>query len=55
MKTSEKRKMKKEIVKKIDFSEMKNLMPKQIKAMKRDIKAAGKKVLAEMSRRGMGY
>ncbi|MBU4347392.1 hypothetical protein KJ586_03000 [Patescibacteria group bacterium] len=49
----EKRAKIKEIIRKIDFSEMENL-PKQ-KAMKRDIKAAGRRVIAEMSRRGMGY
>lgn len=48
----EKRAKIKEMTRRIDFSEIENLTPEQIKSLKRDVKTVAKKVLAEMSRRG---
>lgn len=54
MKTSEK-KTKSEIIKKIDFSGVKNLTLKQRRSLKKDVKAVGQRVMAEMSRRDVGH
>lgn len=51
----EKRAKIKEMTRRIDFSEIENLTPEQTKSLKRDVKTVAKKVLAEMSHRGMGY